>query len=65
MKNMGTIDRIVRIIMAVIIAMLYFAGTIYGAVAIVQLILAGIFILTRLVSTCHLYLPIGIKTYKV
>ena len=65
MKNMGTIDRIIRIIMAVIIAILYFAGTISGVVAIILLISAGIFILTSLVSTCPLYLPFGIKTCKV
>ena len=62
---MGTIDRIVRVIVAAIIAILYFFGIISGTVAIVLLVLAGIFVLTSLVSTCPLYLPFGIKTCKV
>lgn len=57
---MGTIDRIVRVIIAVIKAILYFEGTISGAVTIVLLLLAGLFILTSQVSTCPLYLPFGI-----
>ena len=64
MKNMGSIDRIIRVVVAIIIAVLYFTGTISGTVAIVLLILAGIFILTSIVSTCPLYLPFGIKTFK-
>lgn len=61
-KNMGIIDRIIRIIVAVTIAVLYFAGTITGTLGVVLLILAVVFALTSLVSFCPLYLPFGIKT---
>jgi hypothetical protein len=65
MKNMGTVDRIVRVIVAIVIAVLYFTGSISGMLAIILLVLAGVFILTSLISTCPLYLPFGITTRKV
>ena len=61
-KNMGTIDKVIRILVAIAVAVLYFAGIISGTVAIVLLILAGIFILTSVISFCPLYLPFGINT---
>jgi len=64
MKNMGNVDRIVRVIIALIIGILYFAKVISGVLAIVLLIFAAIFILTSLISTCPLYLPFGISTRK-
>lgn len=65
MKNMGTIDRIIRVIVAIIIAILYYTNVISGTLAIILLVLGGIFLLTSLVSICPLYLPFGIKTRKV
>jgi len=65
MKNMGTIDRIVRVVIALVILALYFAGMLSGTIAIVLLILSGIFIITSLIGTCPLYLVFGIKTHKV
>ncbi len=62
--NMGTIDRIARVLVAVIIGVLYFTGVISGTLAIVLLVFAGIFILTSLVSFCPLYLPFGLSTKK-
>ena len=61
-KNMGNADRIIRTIMAAIIAVLYFTGTITGTVGIVLLILAGVFVLTSFVSFCPLYAPFGISS---
>jgi len=52
-KNMGTIDKVIRIMVAVVIAVLYFTH-----------IIAGVFILTSLVSFCPLYTALGIKTTK-
>ena len=63
-KNMGTIDKVVRILVAIIIAGLYFANQISGTAAIILLILAGVFILTSFMSFCPLYLPFGISTRK-
>ncbi len=61
---MGTIDKVVRILVALVIAGLYFANIISGTVAIVLLVLAGVFILTSFISFCPLYLPFGINTRK-
>jgi hypothetical protein len=63
-KNMGTIDKVVRILVAIVIAGLYFANIISGTVAMILLILAGIFILTSFMSFCPLYYPFGISTRK-
>lgn len=62
--NMGTIDKVVRVLAAVVITVLYFANLISGTVAIILLILAGVFILTSFMSFCPLYLPFGISTRK-
>ncbi len=63
-KNMGTADKVVRILAAIVIAGLYFANVISGTVAIILLILAGIFIITSFISFCPLYWPFGISTSK-
>jgi len=61
-KNMGTADKIVRIIIAAIVVILYFMNIIPGILGIVLMIFAGVFVLTSLISFCPLYLPFGIKT---
>jgi hypothetical protein len=61
-KNMGNIDKIIRILIAAIVAGLYFMGIITGTLGIVLLLLAGVFVLTSLISFCPLYLPLGINT---
>jgi hypothetical protein len=60
--NMGTVDRVIRILAAIGIAGLYFANLISGTTAIILLVLAGVFILTSFMSFCPLYLPFGIST---
>jgi len=62
--NMGSVDRIIRVILAVVVAVLYFTKQITGTVAIILGILAIIFILTSLVGVCPLYLPFKISTKK-
>ncbi len=64
-KNMGSADRIIRIVIAAVIAILYFTNTVLtGTIGLVALILAGVFVLTSLVSFCPLYAPFGINTCK-
>ncbi len=63
-KNMGVTDRVLRILVAVAVIILYFTNQINGIVAIVLLVFAGVFILTSFVSFCPLYLPFGISTRK-
>lgn len=62
--NMGTIDRVMRIIAAVVIAALYFTNMISGTLAVILLVFAAVFILTSFVSFCPLYVPLGISTKK-
>jgi Protein of unknown function (DUF2892) len=64
-KNMGSADRMVRLLLAAIFAGLYFTDTVTGTFGIVLLVLAGVFVLTSLVSFCPLYPLIGINTCKV
>ncbi|MCB0372233.1 MAG: DUF2892 domain-containing protein [Muricauda sp.] len=61
-KNMGKADKIIRILIAVIIGVLYYTGTISGTLGIVLLVLAGVFVLTSFISFCPLYAPFGIST---
>jgi hypothetical protein len=60
--NMGSTDKIIRILAAVLIAVLYFTNLISGTLAIILLAFAGVFILTSFISFCPLYLPFGIST---
>jgi len=64
-KNMGSADRIIRFIVAAIIAVLYFTEIIGGTLGIVLLVLAGVFVLTSFVSFCPLYAPFGVSTCAV
>lgn len=61
-KNMGTVDRILRATLALLIAVLYFTGTISGTVALILGIVAVVFLLTSFVGTCPAYLPFGLST---
>lgn len=61
-KNIGLIDKIIRILAAIVIAILYFAGMISGTLAIVLLIIATLFIVTSFISFCPLYFPFGLST---
>jgi hypothetical protein len=63
-KNMGTTDRVLRIIAALAIIILYFTGQISGMIAIVLLIISAIFIFTSFISFCPLYAPFGLNTRK-
>lgn len=60
--NMGTTDRIVRILVAIAIAVLYFTGTITGMLGAVLVVPAAVFLLTSLIGSCPLYLLFGINT---
>ncbi len=61
---MGTADKVVRILAAILIGILYFMGQITGTVAIILMAVAFIFIATSFMSFCPLYLPFGISTKK-
>jgi hypothetical protein len=63
-KNMGLADKAIRILVAVVIAVLYFTHQISGMTATILGVLAVVFTLTSVVGTCPLYLPFGISTKK-
>lgn len=62
--NMGTIDRIVRVVLAIAVLVLYLIGAISGTVALVLGVLAVIFVATSFFAFCPLYLPLKISTRK-
>lgn len=63
-KNMGSADRGIRVILAAIVVVLYFANVISGTVAIILLTVSVLFILTSTVGVCPLYLPFGLSTLR-
>lgn len=63
-KNMGTVDRVFRILVAIVIAILYLADVISGTTALILLVVGVVFLLTSLVSFCPLYAPFGFRTCK-
>jgi hypothetical protein len=63
-KNVGTIDKIIRLVIVVSISVLYFTNQISGLATIILGSLSVIFLLTSLLSFCPLYLPFGISTRK-
>ncbi|MGD2076036.1 MAG: DUF2892 domain-containing protein [Gammaproteobacteria bacterium] len=62
--NMGTADRVIRLIVAAIIAGLYFTGQITGTLAIVLGIIAVAFLVTSLIGWCPAYMPLGLSTRR-
>lgn len=63
-KNMGTADRIIRLILAALFLALYFGGIVQGVLGIILVILAVVFVLTSIVSFCPLYTLFKISTRK-
>ncbi|MVZ60783.1 YgaP family membrane protein [Sphingobacterium humi] len=63
-KNMGTADRVIRIGIAIIIAVLFFTEVITGSLGIILMVIAGILILSSLVAFCPLYYMFGLRTCK-
>jgi len=63
-KNMGSLDRIIRLLIVALIVLLYFTSVISGSLALILGIIAVILFATSLVSFCPLYLPFNISTRK-
>ena len=63
-KNMGTVDRAIRTLVAIGVGVLYLTGQISGTLAIVLGIFAIVFLLTSFIGSCPLYIPLGISTRK-
>ena len=63
-KNMGSVDRIIRLVLVALVAVLYFTNVISGTLALILGILAVVFLITSLISFCPLYVPFKISTRK-
>ena len=63
-KNMGGADRMIRIIIAIVVGVLYYMGTISGTLGTVLLVAAAVFLLTSFINFCPLYTVLGINTGK-
>ncbi len=60
--NMGNTDRIIRVILALVFAALYFTGTVTGTWGTVLVVLGGVFLATSVISFCPLYSIFGINS---
>ncbi len=63
-KNMGKSDRLIRVFIALVVVLLTVTNVIQGTLAVILLVLAGIFLLTSMISFCPLYAPFGISTCR-
>jgi len=63
-KNMGTVDRVIRVLLAVVVLILYLTGNITGLAAVILGIIALVFVLTSIIGFCPLYVPFKISTIK-
>ncbi len=63
-KNLGLIDRIIRVLTGLIVLVLYLAGQISGTAAIILGIIGAVLALTAFIGTCPIYLALKISTYK-
>jgi Protein of unknown function (DUF2892) len=62
-KNVGIIDRAIRILLALVLVSLYASGIVTGTIGIILLVLAVVFAATAIIRFCPLYLPFGISTW--
>ena len=60
--NIGSADKMIRILLAIVIGVLYFTKVISGTTGIILLVLGGIFLLTALINFCPIWAMLGIST---
>jgi len=63
-KNMGTVDRVIRVLLAVVVLILYLTGNITGLAVAILGIIALAFVVTSIIGFCPLYVPFKISTIK-
>jgi hypothetical protein len=63
-RNMSNLDRIIRVVLAMLFAYLYFGGVVSGALGIVLVVLGGVFLLTSIIGFCPLYAPFKFSTLR-
>lgn len=62
--NMGSTDKIVRLLISIVLIALYFLGLMDGVLGTIALVVAAVFTLTSVISFCPLYAVFGINTCK-
>ncbi len=63
-RNMSNVDRIIRVLLAALMAYLYFSGWVTGVIGIAVVIFAAVFLFTSILGFCPLYAPFKFSTYK-
>ena len=61
-KNIGIADRIIRILFAVVVAILFYTEIISGTLGIILLVAGGILLLTSIINFCPIYAMLGIRS---
>ena len=61
-KNLGSIDRVLRVLLAVVFAVLFFTKVVTGTLGIILLVLGVVFLLTSVVSFCPIYYTLGLSS---
>ena len=61
---MGSVDRVLRLLGAVLLVVLYLTDVVSGMLGIICLLIAAMFVVTSILGFCPLYLPLGINTNK-
>ena len=63
-KNVGTVDKVIRLLVAVTVVILYFTNVISGTLGIILLVLSAVLVVTSIVSICPIWLALGLSTKK-
>ena len=62
---MGNLDKLIRVLLAMVFVVLYLTGTVTGTLGLALVAIAVLFILTSIVSFCPLYTIFGINTCSI
>lgn len=63
--NVGTVDRMIRLVLGVVLVVLYFSETLTGTLGLVLVVLGVVFVITSIVGFCPLYSLVGLNTCPV
>jgi hypothetical protein len=63
-KNIGTIDKVIRIVFAVAVIVLFLTNVISGVLGIVLLALSAILVVTSMIGVCPLYIVMGLNSVE-
>lgn len=64
-KNLGNIDKIIRVLIALVVAVLFFTDIVSGTLGIVLLAVSGVLVATSFMNFCPLYAVLGINSCPV